>query len=159
MASACRIHYYHRHATLIDLWAIDQSVAYGNMEILGVTGWYHAYEKYKAATGADYEQRTGLLTLTPEKYRALQPLHFHIGEQTYTLSPNAQIWPRHHNDQIDESGEDVIYLVIVDRNKPTDSGDHFVLGYVFLQRFYSVYDVTNSRVGFATTMWTDVDIN
>lgn len=156
--------------SLSGAWAIDQSVTYDNTEILSTTAGVvdsgtaliylpsDAFRRYKAATGADEDPRTGLLTLTPEKYSALQPLHFHIGDQTYSLSPNAQIWPRRHNDFIDGSVENGIYLVIVDRSRSTDSED-FVLGYVFLRRFYSVYDVTNSRVGFSTTMWTDADTN
>jgi len=32
-------------------------------------------------------------------------------------------------------------------------------GFVFLQRFYSVFDTTNAQVGFATTPNTDVETN
>jgi hypothetical protein len=32
-------------------------------------------------------------------------------------------------------------------------------GFVFLQRFYSVYDTTNSRVGLATTQFTQATTN
>ena len=32
-------------------------------------------------------------------------------------------------------------------------------GFVFLQRFYSVYDTDNSQIGFATTEYTDAETN
>ena len=35
-----------------------------------------------------------------------------------------------------------------------EAGFDFIDGYVFLERFYSVFDTTNSRVGFATTSFT-----
>jgi len=38
-------------------------------------------------------------------------------------------------------------------------GFDFINGYTFLERFYSVYDTTNSRVGFATTAQTTATSN
>ncbi|OAX43681.1 hypothetical protein K503DRAFT_765642 [Rhizopogon vinicolor AM-OR11-026] len=40
-----------------------------------------------------------------------------------------------------------------------DSGVDFINGYFFLQRFYSVFDTTNFRVGFATTAYTNATSN
>ncbi|KAG2359970.1 acid protease [Suillus spraguei] len=148
-------------------WGIDQSITYGNTEILGVSAGIvdcgatfitiasDAFEKYKAATGAHFDLRTKLLFISPEKYGALQPLNFHIGYQTYSLVPNAQIWPRHLNFRIG-GVSDGIYLVL--KREPTGI-IAFSLGYVFLQRFYSVFDSTRSCVGFATTRWTDAITN
>jgi hypothetical protein len=57
-----------------------------------------AYAAYVAATGAAVDNTTGLLTITDAQYAALQPLTFDIGTAgRYTLSPNAQIWPRARN--------------------------------------------------------------
>jgi hypothetical protein len=57
-----------------------------------------AYAAYVAATGAVVDNTTGLLTITDAQYAALQPLTFDIGTAgRYTLSPNAQIWPRARN--------------------------------------------------------------
>ncbi|KAG2355832.1 aspartic peptidase domain-containing protein [Suillus spraguei] len=148
-------------------WGIDQSITYGNTEILGVSAGIvdcgatfitiasDAFEKYKAVTGANFDRRTKLLSITPEKYGALQPLDFHIGYQTYSLVPNAQIWPRHLNSRIGGVSTS-IYLVF--KSEPTGI-IAFSLGYVFLQRFYSVFDSTRSCVGFATTGWTDAITN
>ncbi|KAG2361116.1 hypothetical protein BDR07DRAFT_1287981, partial [Suillus spraguei] len=52
-----------------------------------------------------------------------------------------------------------IFLVIKGLNSATGTGIDFRLGYVFLQRFYSVFDVLGSHVGFATTPYTDVTTN
>jgi hypothetical protein len=41
----------------------------------------------------------------------------------------------------------------------TDNGISFPDGFGFLQRFYSVYDVTNSQLGLATTAFTDATTN
>lgn len=38
-------------------------------------------------------------------------------------------------------------------------GFDFINGYAFLERFYSIYDTTNKRVGFATTQFTDATSN
>jgi hypothetical protein len=85
------------------------------------------------------------------------------------MSPNAQIWPRSLNTQIGGNAQS-IYSIVSDLGNGTQPGMQFVLGmtclYVFFpsaisvfdwtfandsQRFYSVYDGDNKRVGFATT--------
>lgn len=112
--------------------------------------------------------RLGLLEITSDQFNQLKNLDFHIGQKTYSLTPNAQIWPRSLNTKI--GGKDgSIYLVVSDLGS-TAAGINFINGYTFLwveflqlfllvshvrfrcrQRFYSVYDTTNDRVGFATT--------
>ncbi|KAG2353489.1 aspartic peptidase domain-containing protein [Suillus spraguei] len=151
-------------------WGIDQRIVYGNTEVLQLTAgvvdsattfiWIasDAYDRYKTLTRANYDPRTGMLSITPRQYRALWPLQFHIGGQIYNLSPNGQIWPRWLNYQILGTDEG-IYLIIKSLNRPTGSGIDFCLGYVFLQRFYSVFDAISSRVGFATTPYTDATTN
>ena len=42
---------------------------------------------------------------------------------------------------------------------PSGEGFDFVNGMVFLERFYSVFDSTNNRVGFATTTHTTDETN
>lgn len=79
-------------------------------------------------------------------------------QTTYGLTPNAQIWPRSLNTAIGGSADD-IYLVVNDIGSDSGSGLDFINGYTFLERFYSVFDTTNSRVGFATTDYTDATTN
>ncbi|KAG2361170.1 family A1 protease, partial [Suillus spraguei] len=109
----------------------------------------YAYDRYQTATGANLDPN-GMLSITLEQYHALQPLAFHINGQIYNLCPNAQIWPRWLNHRIG-GAPNGIYLVIKSLNRLTGTGIDFRLGYVFLQRFYSVYDDHNFRIGFATT--------
>ncbi|KAK2465529.1 hypothetical protein APHAL10511_002421 [Amanita phalloides] len=52
-----------------------------------------------------------------------------------------------------------IYLVVADIGSPSGSGLDFIDGYTFLERFYSVFDTTNSRVGLATTPFTTATTN
>ena len=47
-----------------------------------------------------------------------------------------------------------IYLVIGDIGTRTGAGLDFINGQTFLERFYSVFDTTNSRVGIANTPFT-----
>ena len=79
-------------------------------------------------------------------------------QNTYSLTANAQIWPRTLNHFI-EGSNNYIYLVIVDLGRNSGTGVDFHLGYVFLERFYTVYDTTNQNIGIATTPWTTVTIN
>lgn len=90
-------------------------------------------------------------------------------QTSYELNANAQIWPRSMNSTL--GGDDnTIYLVTADmgalsgqgldfisaelrvfRFSPPHSADVRIDGYAFLQRFYSVFDSTNSQVGLANT--------
>ena len=52
-----------------------------------------------------------------------------------------------------------MYLIVNDLGSPSGEGFDFVDGMTFLERFYYVYDVTNARVGFATTTFTNATTN
>ncbi|KAL4080791.1 acid protease [Scleroderma citrinum] len=146
-------------------WGIDQSISYGSKTILSTTAGIvdtgttliliasDAFSAYQSVTGATLDSATGLLTISQSQYDNLQTLTFNIGSHAYALSPNAQIWPRSLNSIIGgNSGQ--IYLVIADIGSIVGTGLDFINGYSFLERYYSVFDTTNSRVGFATTEYT-----
>jgi len=59
------------------------------------------------------DSATGLLTITDAQYADLKDLDFVIGENTYALTPNAQIWPRALNTVIGGTAEG-IYLIVAD---------------------------------------------
>jgi hypothetical protein len=61
----------------------------------------------------DLAIETGLLKISAAQYSALQPLDFKIGEYTYGLSANGQIWPRSLNTAIGGTSSS-IYLVVGD---------------------------------------------
>ncbi|RPD56618.1 acid protease [Lentinus tigrinus ALCF2SS1-6] len=109
-----------------------------------------ALNVYKAATNATSDPTTGLLKIAPDQYSNLQSLFFHIGDETYEFTANAQIWPRALNTAI--GGEpDAVYLIVNDLGALGGSGLDFINGMTFLERFYHVYDSENNKAGFATT--------
>ncbi|KAG0699369.1 acid protease [Suillus ampliporus] len=146
-------------------WGVDQSISYGTTSILSKTAGIvdtgttflliatDAFNRYKSETGASHDAATGLLKISLEQYKELSSLYFTIGGVTYELTPNAQIWPRLLNIVIGGT-PDGIYLIVNDIGSNSGSGFDFVNGYCFLERFYSVYDTTNSRIGFAETAYT-----
>ncbi|KAG2358439.1 family A1 protease [Suillus spraguei] len=151
-------------------WGIDQRISYGTMTILahtagildcGTTFLYlasDAYERYKYYTGGTVNPANGLLQISPEQFGRLYNLDFHIGRSTFTLIPDAQIWPRSLNERIG-GGADDIYLVVKALTTPTGAGLDFINGYVFFQRFYIVFDSGRQRVGFGRTIFTSVISN
>lgn len=151
-------------------WGVDQSINYGGTTILSTTAGIvdtgttlvllatDAFNQYVSATGATLDQTTGLLTISSAQFDALQNLDFNIGGTTYSLTPNAQIWPRSLNSAIGGTNGQ-IYLVVADLGSNSGQGLDFIDGYTFLERFYSVFDTTNNQIGFATTAFTDSTAN
>ncbi|KAG2354058.1 aspartic peptidase domain-containing protein [Suillus spraguei] len=150
-------------------WGFDQRITYGAEPILDQTAGIldsgltfiaispYAYDRYRTATGGVLDGATGLLTISLAQYINLRDLNFHIGGEVYSFKPNAQIWPRFINRAI--NGIDgAIYLVIRSLSRH-DDGCNFLLGYVFLQRFYTVLDGRFSRIGFAKTPFTNAETN
>ncbi|KAF9534255.1 aspartic peptidase A1 [Crepidotus variabilis] len=154
-----------------EYWGIDQSVKYGTSnEILSNTAGIvdtgttlillatDAYNKYVSATGAVLDNATGLLQISPSQYSNLQSLFFNIGGTAFELTPNAQIFPRSLNTEIGGSSNS-IYLIVADLGADSGQGLDFINGYAFLERFYSVYDTSNKRVGIANTPFTHATTN
>ena len=52
-----------------------------------------------------------------------------------------------------------MYLITADLGSDSGEGLDFIDGMTFLERFYEVWDVENSRVGFATTEFTTATTN
>ncbi len=117
-----------------------------------------AYNLYTSATGGVVDRDTGLLTITSSQFANLETLFFTVGDTTFGLTANGQIWPRSLNTAIGGTSGS-IYLVINDLGSKSGSGLDFIIGYTFLERFYSVYDTANQRVGLATTPFTTATTN
>ncbi|KAG2066162.1 family A1 protease [Suillus decipiens] len=147
-------------------WGVDQWITYANTLVLDLTAGImdssstflylatDAYEKYKRVTGGTVNPANDLLQISRDQYDDLRNLDFHIGDEIHlTLIPNAQIWPRSLNHKIN-GGDNDIFLVVKSLKRPTGAGFDFINGYVFLQRFYVVFDAGNRRIGLAKTSFT-----
>lgn len=90
------------------------------------------FKKYqKAVGGGEVDKTTGLIKITSKQYSNLKNLDFKIGKTTYSLTPNAQIWPRSLNTDIG-GHPGSIYLVVSDLGTTSGKGLDFINGYAFL---------------------------
>ncbi|KAH9894850.1 aspartic proteinase from Irpex Lacteus [Cubamyces lactineus] len=154
-----------------EYFGVDQAVRYGASHTLlannpGIfdTGTSlvliasDALQAYVELVGAELDPATGLYRITPAQYEGLQSMFFTINNVVYEFTANAQIWPRNLN-QIMGGSNDFIYLMIGDLGRPSGSGLDIINGMMFLERFYTVYDTENHRVGIANTPFTMATTN
>ncbi|PPQ91159.1 hypothetical protein CVT25_003037 [Psilocybe cyanescens] len=152
-------------------WGINQSVRYGaSTSILTTTAGIvdtgttlvllatNGFKKYQTATKATTDAATGMLKVSTANFNALQSLFFVANGATFELTANAQIWPRALNADIGGVAGS-IYLIVADLGSNSGEGLDFINGFTFLERFYSVFDTANKRVGFATTPFTTSTAN
>ncbi|KAG8221341.1 aspartic peptidase domain-containing protein [Butyriboletus roseoflavus] len=152
-------------------WGIDQSISYAGTTVMSSTAGIvdtgttlillasDAFQTYQSLTGATLDFNTNLLMINSTQYANLKTLSFNVGNTTYDLTPNAQIWPRSLNAAVGGDSS-AIYLVVNNIGWSSGTGPfNFCNGYGFLQRFYSVFDTTNQRVGFAKTVYTNSTTN
>ncbi|KAF8330515.1 aspartic peptidase A1 [Amanita rubescens] len=152
-------------------WGVNQTVSYGShlsimgnsagivdtgttLILLATDAWY----RYGNATGATFNSTVGLLEITAAQYEALQPLTFTINGKNFTLTPDAQVWPRALNTNVGGVAG-AIYLVAGDLGTMSGQGLDWINGYTWLERFYTLYDTTNKRIGFANTPFTTATTN
>uniref|UniRef100_A0A8H8CQ32 Peptidase A1 domain-containing protein n=1 Tax=Psilocybe cubensis TaxID=181762 RepID=A0A8H8CQ32_PSICU len=148
-----------------EFWGFDHSIRYGSSTTILSSGTgvvdtgatfillaRDAFNRYQAATNSQPDSNTGLLKLPASSYNSLESLFFSAGEHTFEFTSNAQIWPRSLNADIGGVAGS-IYLIVADAGTPYPYGD-VAYGYVFLQRFYCVYDTANRRLGLAETEFT-----
>ncbi|KAG2363667.1 hypothetical protein BDR07DRAFT_1471196 [Suillus spraguei] len=104
-------------------WGINQRITYGSTEILSST--------------AGVVDCGSTFFWIASGYGALQALKFHIGGETYSLIPNAQILPR---SLITKSRDDadVIHLVVEQIDRPTGAGLDFLNSYVCASTLCSI---------------------
>jgi cathepsin E len=151
-------------------WGIDASATYGETTILSTTAGMvdsstglisiatDAFQIYQKATGGVPDRATGLLSITPDQFSNLKSFFISIGGTTFELTANAQIFPRALNTHIGGTAGS-IYLIIADIGTSSGAGLDFILGKPFMERFYTVFDTGNQRVGVATTPFTDATTN
>ncbi|KAJ2960292.1 hypothetical protein NQZ79_g4322 [Umbelopsis isabellina] len=144
-------------------WGIDVSgISYGSKSVssgtlsgivdTGTTLIYiqtAAYDSlYSNVAGYTVDSSTGLVKIPSSSYSSLQNVEFTIGGATFTLTPAEYILPQ---DQVANwGGSSGNYYSLIGDIGSSSGGLDFILGQKFLENYYSVYDTTNSRVGFAT---------
>jgi hypothetical protein len=75
----------------------------------------------------------------PCRYNDLPDIDFQIGQNTYSLSPRDYLLPNGN----------ICLLGIVGLDIGAPAGPMWILGDVFMRKYYTVFDTQNKRVGFA----------
>ena len=97
-----------------EFWGIDLNMTYGDSGTTIVSSGSgivdsgttlfslapDAFDAYISATGADYDNVTGLVSISPENYINLQSLFFRIGDSTFEFTADAQTWPLTLNSEL-----------------------------------------------------------
>ncbi|EJU04396.1 acid protease [Dacryopinax primogenitus] len=143
-------------------WGINQTISLGSTELLSAAGIVDTgttlvllatdvFDQYmQAIPGATIDQNSGLLEIPASQVNSLQTLNFQIGGVTYPFTAKDQVLDQALNTFYGGNAS-AFYSVVSDLGSPSGQGLDFINGYLFLERFYSVYDTTNNQVGFATT--------
>ncbi|KAM5238194.1 renin [Ctenodactylus gundi] len=73
----------------------------------------------------------------------LPDLSFHLGGRAYTLTSKDYVLQEHYDDK------NLCILALHDMDIPPPTGPVWVLGAVFIRKFYTEFDRHNNRIGFA----------
>lgn len=102
-----------------------------------------AYNKFLSAAGGQTDSNSGLAEFS-KKPTANFGITF--GSTTYTLTPSQYLVPTAQYSYYGlSSGKYYAWI-----NDGGSSGVNTIIGQKFLENYYSVFDTTNSRIGFAT---------
>jgi hypothetical protein len=136
-------------------WGITvTSVKYGSTSILGLNGAIvdtgttliyiptSGYNKFLSATGGQTDSSTGLAKFTT---KPTGNLAFSIGGASFTLTPAQYLVPAAEYSLFGLTAGPYYTWI----NDGGSSGVDFIIGQKFLENYYSVFDTTESRVGFA----------
>ncbi|KAG2351023.1 hypothetical protein BDR07DRAFT_1321933, partial [Suillus spraguei] len=146
---------------------INESITYSSMTILFSTAGVvdtgttclliatDALAKYQSATGTTSDKMPGLLTISSAKY-TLTSLVYHFAQETYSLTPNTQIWPHSLNSYI-HVRRGVIYLIVSDIGMTSGLGLDFING-THSSIASTLYDTTKSML-FHQNSFTDATTN
>lgn len=104
-----------------------------------------AYNKFLSATGGKTDPNSGLAMFTT---KPTANFGVKFGSTTYTLTPAQFLVPTAQYSYYGlTSGKYYAWI-----NDGGSSGVNTIIGQKFLENYYSVYDTTNSRLGFATAV-------
>ncbi|KAJ6781256.1 hypothetical protein PWT90_08893 [Aphanocladium album] len=101
-----------------------------------------AYSKFLSAAGGKTDSSSGLAAFTK---KPTSNFSIKIGSNTYTLTPDQYLVPAAQYSVFGlSSGKYYAWI-----NNGGSSGVNTIIGQKFLEIYYSVYDTTNGRIGFA----------
>ncbi|KAF8317951.1 acid protease [Clavulina sp. PMI_390] len=142
-------------------WGVDVgTITYGSTTLLasgdsaivdtGTTLIYlpiAAYNKFLSATGGSTDSSSGLAMFTT---KPTQTITIHIGTGAFTLTPAQYLVPTAQYDNFGlTTGK---YYSWINNGGLFQALVNFIIGQKFLENYYSAYDTTNSRIGFATAV-------
>jgi hypothetical protein len=104
-----------------------------------------AYNKFLTATGGKTDSSSGLAVFTT---KPTSNFGIKFGSTTYTLTPAQYLVPTAQYSVFGLSSSKYYAWI----NDGGSSGVNTIIGQKFLENYYSVYDTTNSRIGFATAV-------
>jgi Eukaryotic aspartyl protease len=104
-----------------------------------------AYNKFLTATGGKTDSSSGLAVFTT---KPASNFGIKFGSTTYTLTPAQYLVPAAQYSVFGLSSTKYYAWI----NDGGSSGVNTIIGQKFLEYYYSVYDTTNSRIGFATAV-------
>lgn len=124
----------------------------GTTQILLSDDIFSAYKK--AIPGVQYDSKAGLLEIPESSISKMRPLTFDIGGGHFTLDVGAQLIPAVENSAWGGDPSKRYGVVGLLSDAVSGDGVDFILGMAFMERFYTVFDADNKRVGFAYTKYT-----
>jgi len=142
-----------------DYWGISTAITIGSTSAgtsggivdTGTTLVYlpsSAYNTWiKAIPSATVDNNSGLVRFPKSSLSSVPSISFTVGGTKFTLNNYAQLVEQGLYSSFGLSS--TYYYSWISNGG--SSGLDFIIGQKFLERFYSVYDTTNNRVGFATT--------
>lgn len=102
-----------------------------------------AYNAFLSATGGSTDSSSGLASFS-SKPKSIFVIKF--GSKSYTLTPAQYLIPAAQYGNFGlSSGKYYAWI-----NDGGSSGVNTIIGQKFLENYYSVFDTTNARIGFAT---------
>lgn len=102
-----------------------------------------AYNKFLSAAGGSTDNNSGLAAFST---KPTANFSIKFGSTTYTLTPAQYLVPTAQYSAFGlSSGKYYAWI-----NDGGSSGVNTIIGQKFLENYYSVYDTTNARIGFAT---------